>query len=36
MDFPGVINAEDAALDKLLLAIQYGKLIDGHSPGVLG
>ncbi len=36
MDFPGVINAESGALDKLLLARQAGKLVDGHSPGVYG
>lgn len=36
MDFPGVINAENGALDKLLLARQMGKLVDGHSPGVSG
>lgn len=36
MDFPGVINAETGALDKLLLARRMGKLVDGHSPGVSG
>jgi adenine deaminase len=36
MLFPGVINADDGCLDKLLLARRYGKLIDGHSPGVSG
>lgn len=36
MDFPGVIHAQDGALDKLLLAKQVGKLVDGHSPGVSG
>lgn len=36
MDFPGVINAEDGAMDKLLLARKMGKLVDGHSPGVSG
>lgn len=36
MNFPGVIHAEDEVLDKLLLAIRSGKVIDGHSPGVSG
>ncbi|WP_206458195.1 adenine deaminase [Anaerovorax sp. IOR16] len=36
MDFPGVINANDTILDKLLVAKKQGKLIDGHSPGVTG
>lgn len=36
MDYPGVINATDSAVDRLLSAIHAGKLIDGHSPGVLG
>jgi adenine deaminase len=36
MNFPGVIHAEDADLEKLLTAIQAGKLIDGHCPGISG
>ena len=36
MNFPGVVNADDAVLDKLLVAKQAGKLIDGHSPGLSG
>lgn len=36
MDFPGVINGADGALDKLLVARKAGKVVDGHSPGVLG
>ncbi|WP_053957622.1 adenine deaminase [Inediibacterium massiliense] len=36
MDFPGVIGAEDGVLDKLLVAKNEKKLIDGHSPGVSG
>lgn len=36
MDFPGVIGANDGVLDKLLVAKNEGKLIDGHSPGVNG
>ncbi len=36
MDYQGVIRGEDAILDKLLAAKEQGKLIDGHSPGLLG
>ncbi len=36
MNFPGVIHAEDATLDKLMVAKNAGKLIDGHSPGLIG
>lgn len=34
MDFPGVIGARDDILDKLLVAKNEGKVIDGHSPGI--
>ena len=36
MNVPGVIHAEEAVLDKLLLARRTGKLVDGHSPMVTG
>lgn len=36
MNFPGVVNADDATLDKLMVAKNAGKLIDGHSPGISG
>lgn len=36
MNFPGVVNAVDAELDKLMLAYRSGKTIDGHSPGLAG
>lgn len=36
MDYPGVIGAADGVLDKLLAAYNAGKLIDGHSPAVVG
>jgi len=36
MNYPGVIYTDDEVLDKLLVAIQEGKLIDGHSPGITG
>ena len=34
MNFPGVINADEAELEKLRLAT--GVHVDGHAPGVLG
>lgn len=36
MNFPGVIGADDSVLDKIMVAKQNGKLIDGHSPGISG
>ena len=36
MNFPGVVAADDGVLDKLLMAKEAGKLIDGHSPGLSG
>jgi adenine deaminase len=36
MNYPGVILADDEVLNKLLVAIKEGKLIDGHSPSVRG
>jgi adenine deaminase len=36
MDYPGVINADNDVLDKLVLAKNTGKLIDGHSPCLEG
>jgi adenine deaminase len=36
MDYQGVINGNDEVLAKLLLALNRGKLIDGHSPGLSG
>ena len=36
MNFPGVVNADDEVLDKLLAAMNNGKPIDGHSPGLSG
>jgi adenine deaminase len=36
MNYPGVVNGDDPALDKLLLAYRKGKLIDDHSPGLGG
>lgn len=36
MNFPGVIQAEDTVLDKLLVAKKEGKIVDGHGPGISG
>lgn len=36
MNFPGVINAADSDLDKIIVAKQEGKFIDGHGPGITG
>ena len=36
MNAPGIINCDDKALDKILLAHNMGKLIDGHAPNLTG
>lgn len=36
MDFPGVIQAQDDVVDKLLVAKKRNKRIDGHAPMVAG
>lgn len=36
MNFPGVIHADDEVIDKLLVAKEYNKRIDGHSPMISG
>lgn len=36
MNAPGIINCDDKALDKILLAHNAGKLIDGHAPNLTG
>ncbi len=36
MNYPGVLNCNDEVLNKILLAKKYGKIIDGHAPGVIG
>ena len=36
MDYPGVINSDGGVLDKILVAMGRNKLIDGHSPGLIG
>lgn len=36
MNAPGIINCDEKALDKILLAQKFRKLIDGHAPNVTG
>ncbi|HZK41695.1 MAG TPA: amidohydrolase family protein, partial [Clostridia bacterium] len=36
MNFPGIIHADPAVLDKIMAAKKANKLIDGHSPGISG
>lgn len=36
MNAPGIINCDEAALDKLALAQSLNKLTDGHAPNVTG
>lgn len=36
MNVPAIVNADDKALEKILLAKRFGKLIDGHAPNVTG
>lgn len=36
MNFAGVIGTCDAEMEKLLVAAETGKIVDGHCPGVFG
>lgn len=36
MNFPGVVYNDDEVINKLLVAKNAGKVIDGHSPGLKG
>jgi adenine deaminase len=36
MDYEGLAKGDGKILDKILLALNRGKLIDGHSPGLKG
>lgn len=36
MNYSGILNAADSDMDKLMVAYEHGKLIDGHSPGLSG
>lgn len=36
MNFAGVVNGDEAELEKLMVAHENGKFIDGHCPGLSG
>ncbi len=36
MNYPGVINGEEDVINKINLCNEYGKIIDGHGPEILG
>ncbi len=36
MNFPGVIGADEDTLRKISAAHRFGKIVDGHAPGVKG
>lgn len=36
MNFPGVVSGAQDSIEKLMTAIEDGKVIDGHSPGICG
>lgn len=36
MNFPGVINGDQECIRKIDVAKEYGKIIDGHCPGLMG
>ncbi|MCH8329941.1 MAG: adenine deaminase [Bacteroidetes bacterium] len=36
MNFPGVLNADKLVLEKISIAKEYRKVIDGHAPGLRG
>ena len=36
MNYPGVINKDEGVLNKLLVALNMNKVIDGHSPSISG
>lgn len=36
MDYPGVLQGRSDIIDKLTLAVNYGKFVDGHGPTLTG
>ena len=36
MDYNAIIENDDIAIDKLILAKDHGKIVDGHSPNLFG
>lgn len=36
MNFPGVLAKDETVMQKIALAHKYGKVVDGHAPGLRG
>lgn len=36
MDYPGVLQGRSDIMEKLTLAVNYGKFVDGHGPTLVG
>lgn len=36
MNWPGVLNRDREVMEKIGLAIRFGKVVDGHAPGLRG
>ena len=36
MNWPGVLNRDPLVMDKIDLALRYGRPVDGHAPGLRG
>ncbi|MGI4866327.1 MAG: adenine deaminase [Janthinobacterium lividum] len=36
MNWPGVLNRDPMVMDKIDLALRYGRPVDGHAPGLRG
>lgn len=36
MNYPGVLNKDAEVIEKIAIAKEYGKPVDGHSPGLRG
>lgn len=36
MNFPGIIHSDGPTLDKIVLAQEHDKVIDGHAPAIFG
>ncbi|RAU82175.1 adenine deaminase [Pontibacter arcticus] len=36
MNWPGVLNRDADVMEKIELALKYGKAVDGHAPGLRG
>ncbi|SNC68225.1 Adenine deaminase [Hymenobacter gelipurpurascens] len=36
MNWPGILNRDEVVMEKIRLAQQYGRPVDGHAPGLRG